>query len=150
MEHGHIEFEERKKISTSLDIAPLIDIVFLLIIFFMLTANFVMHPGIKINLPSAVSAKAEKNETAGKRKDAAQVREKQAPKRKRVTDIEAELRKLRSEIKRLDEALAHPDLFVKDPAKGAQIAKAKVQREKAIDALEEEWLTLSEGIELEV
>lgn len=63
MEHSHIEFQERKKIPTSLDIAPLIDIVFLLIIFFMLTANFVMHPGIKIKLPSAVTAKSEKNDS---------------------------------------------------------------------------------------
>ena len=48
-----MEFEKRKKLRTHLDIAPLIDIVFLLLIFFMLTANFIMQPGIKINLPEA-------------------------------------------------------------------------------------------------
>ncbi len=48
-----MEFERRKRISQHLDIAPLIDIVFLLLIFFMLTANFIMQPGIKITLPDA-------------------------------------------------------------------------------------------------
>ncbi len=56
-----MEFERGKKVRTHLDIAPLIDIVFLLLIFFMLTANFIMQPGIKIKLPEAESTKAEEN-----------------------------------------------------------------------------------------
>jgi len=48
-----MEFEGRKRIRMHLDIAPLIDIVFLLLIFFMLTANFMVQPGIKITLPAA-------------------------------------------------------------------------------------------------
>jgi len=55
-----MEFEGRKRIRMYLDIAPLIDIVFLLLIFFMLTANFIMQPGIKITLPHAVTAKPQK------------------------------------------------------------------------------------------
>jgi len=51
-----MEFERRKKIRTRLDVAPLIDVVFLLLIFFMLSSHFVTHPGIKITLPTAVSA----------------------------------------------------------------------------------------------
>ena len=39
-----------------LDIAPLIDIVFLLLIFFMLTSNFVFQPGIKVKLPRAITS----------------------------------------------------------------------------------------------
>jgi len=39
-----------------IDIAPLIDVVFLLLIFFMLTSNFVIQPGIKVNLPKAVTS----------------------------------------------------------------------------------------------
>ena len=39
-----------------LDIAPLIDVVFLLLIFFMLTSNFVIQPGIKVKLPKAVTS----------------------------------------------------------------------------------------------
>jgi len=38
------------------DIAPLIDVVFLLLIFFMLTSSFVFQPGIKINLPKAITS----------------------------------------------------------------------------------------------
>lgn len=52
-----MEFKGEKKIHTHLNIAPLIDVVFLLLIFFMLSADFITHPGIKISLPTAVSAK---------------------------------------------------------------------------------------------
>lgn len=52
-----MEFYGRKRISTHLNIAPLIDVVFLLLIFFMLSSHFVTQPGIKITLPSAVTAK---------------------------------------------------------------------------------------------
>ncbi|MCK9432436.1 MAG: biopolymer transporter ExbD [Candidatus Omnitrophica bacterium] len=59
-----MEFEGRKKISTELNIAPLIDVVFLLLLFFMLTANFVISPGIKLDLPSASSSRPHQEETA--------------------------------------------------------------------------------------
>ena len=39
-----------------LDIAPLIDIIFLLLIFFMLTSSFIFQPGIRVNLPKAVTS----------------------------------------------------------------------------------------------
>lgn len=45
-----------------IDIAPLIDMVFQLLIFFMLTSSFVMQPGIKINLPRAVTSEIVKFE----------------------------------------------------------------------------------------
>ncbi|GAB4150797.1 MAG: hypothetical protein Kow00107_01340 [Planctomycetota bacterium] len=35
-----------------LDITPLIDVVFLLLIFFMLTSNCILQTGIRVNLPS--------------------------------------------------------------------------------------------------
>lgn len=41
---------------TTIDIAPLVDIIFLLIIFFMLTSSFVFQPGIKVNLPKAITS----------------------------------------------------------------------------------------------
>ncbi|MBU4310414.1 biopolymer transporter ExbD [bacterium] len=52
-----MQFEGRRRISTRLNIAPLIDVVFLLLIFFMLSSHFVTQPGIKITLPSAITAK---------------------------------------------------------------------------------------------
>ena len=45
-----------------IDIAPLIDMVFQLLIFFMLTSSFVMQPGIKINLPKAITSEIVKFE----------------------------------------------------------------------------------------
>ena len=53
-----IEFEKGQ-----LDLAPLIDVLFLLLIFFMLTSSFVYQPGIKIDLPKAVTSEVikEKN-----------------------------------------------------------------------------------------
>lgn len=52
-----MEFEGRKNVSTQLNIAPLIDVVFQLLIFFALISHFVTQPGIKITLPTAVTAK---------------------------------------------------------------------------------------------
>ena len=40
----------------NLDIAPLVDVIFLLLIFFMLTSSFVFQPGIKVELPRAVTS----------------------------------------------------------------------------------------------
>jgi len=50
----HMELEHGLK---QIDIAPLIDMVFQLLIFFMLTSSFIMQPGIKVNLPKAVTSK---------------------------------------------------------------------------------------------
>ncbi len=41
---------------TQLDIAPLIDVVFLLLMFFLLTSTFIVQPGIQVNLPKAVTS----------------------------------------------------------------------------------------------
>lgn len=48
--------ERRKKISVELNIAPLIDVVFQLLLFFALTSYFVTNPGIEVSLPNAESA----------------------------------------------------------------------------------------------
>lgn len=56
------ELERRKKADTNLNIAPLIDIVFLLLIFFVLSSHFVSHKGFKVKLPKAVHAQTQKNE----------------------------------------------------------------------------------------
>ncbi|MCM8789768.1 MAG: biopolymer transporter ExbD [Candidatus Omnitrophica bacterium] len=56
---GRMELEHGLK---QIDIAPLIDIVFQLLIFFMLTSSFIMQPGIKINLPKATTSEVVKFE----------------------------------------------------------------------------------------
>jgi len=48
-----MEFIRPKKIGLGLDMAPLIDIVFLLLIFFMLSSSF-LNPALKLDLPQAV------------------------------------------------------------------------------------------------
>jgi len=55
----HMELEHGLK---QIDIAPLIDMVFQLLIFFMLTSSFIMQPGVKINLPKAVTSEVVKME----------------------------------------------------------------------------------------
>ena len=41
--------------NANLDMTPLVDIVFLLVVFFMLSTTFIVLPGIKIDLPEASS-----------------------------------------------------------------------------------------------
>ena len=53
----HLKLDEDR-----LDVTPLIDVVFLLLIFFMLTSTFVLQPGIKVKLPKAITSEALKEE----------------------------------------------------------------------------------------
>lgn len=48
-----MEFRKKRREVVALDITPLIDVVFLLLIFFMLSTTFIVSPGIRINLPQA-------------------------------------------------------------------------------------------------
>ena len=57
-----MEIERIRRTKINLNIAPLIDVVFLLLIFFMLSSRFVVHPGIKLTLPGAASAKLQHEE----------------------------------------------------------------------------------------
>lgn len=57
-----MEFERQKRATIHLNIAPLIDVVLLLLIFFMLSSHFMMLPGLKIALPHSSTAKMEPQE----------------------------------------------------------------------------------------
>lgn len=57
-----MNFEGRKKIEMRFDIAPLVDIVFLLLLFFLLTSQFIKQPGMKIDLPKAKAARQQDRE----------------------------------------------------------------------------------------
>lgn len=59
-----LELYKPKKIETQLNIAPLIDVMFLLLIFFALSTQFVATPGIKIQLPEAETAVPQKAQKA--------------------------------------------------------------------------------------
>jgi len=47
----HVELEKGQ-----LDVTPLINVILQLLIFFILTSSFVVQPGIKVNLPKAVTS----------------------------------------------------------------------------------------------
>jgi len=48
-----VEFEGQARINNQLNIAPLVDVVFLLLIFFMLTSTMMTQQGIELSLPGA-------------------------------------------------------------------------------------------------
>lgn len=51
-----MKFGLKKRIKPSLNITPLIDVVLLLLIFFMISTTFVVQPGINVNLPKTVTS----------------------------------------------------------------------------------------------
>lgn len=51
-----MQFNPRKKRRVLINITSLIDVLFLLLIFFMVTSTFLEQPGMKLELPSAESA----------------------------------------------------------------------------------------------
>ena len=54
----HIELEHGLR---QIDIAPLVDVIFQLLIFFMLTSSFIIPSGIRVNLPKAVTSQMVKS-----------------------------------------------------------------------------------------
>ena len=51
-----MQFNEKRKRRVIINITSLIDVLFLLLIFFMVTSTFLEQPGMKLELPSAKSA----------------------------------------------------------------------------------------------
>lgn len=56
-----MEFERRHYNHAYLNIAPLVDVVFLLLLFFMLTSHLIEEPSIRIKLPESKTADAYKD-----------------------------------------------------------------------------------------
>ncbi len=55
-----MRFQNRNKDDVELDMTPLIDVVFLLLIFFMLSTSLSVNPGIKVDLPKASAEQVKK------------------------------------------------------------------------------------------
>jgi biopolymer transport protein ExbD/biopolymer transport protein TolR len=53
-----MEFRTKKRALSRIEITPLIDVVLLLLIFFMISTTFVTTPGIKVKLPQAATQAA--------------------------------------------------------------------------------------------
>ncbi len=51
-----MEFKRRRYNHSYLNIAPLVDVVFLLLLFFMLTSHLIEEPAIKVKLPESKTA----------------------------------------------------------------------------------------------
>ena len=81
------------------------------------------------------------------RRTAAQLRVELAPLRRRVADAEQSMKRLTSEIARIDAALAAPNLFGRDPRKATALAKARADAAVALKRAEDDWLAASAAYE---
>ena len=58
-----MKFKRRMRIGEGmLDLTPMINVFFLLFIFFLFTSSFIFQPGIKVNLPKAVTSEVMQQE----------------------------------------------------------------------------------------
>ena len=57
-----MQFRTKRFIKPVINIAPVVDVLFLLLIFFMVTSTFVEQPNIKLELPSTRHSEATKIE----------------------------------------------------------------------------------------
>ncbi len=97
---------------------------------------------------TASAAKSSANPSRGDvRRAAAEKRAETAPLRQRVKKAEALMEKLTREIAALDEKLADGNLFTRDAAKAAELAKRRSDTADALAAAEEEWLSASAALE---
>jgi len=69
------------------------------------------------------------------------------PLRQQVERAEAEVIRLTREIEKLDAALADGQLFARDPAKAAAIAKSRSENADALAKAEEDWLAAGAALE---
>ena len=58
-----MRFQTRSRDEVQLDMTPLVDVVFLLLIFFMLSTSLSVNPGIKIDLPKSSAEQVKKRKT---------------------------------------------------------------------------------------
>jgi ATP-binding cassette subfamily F protein 3 len=69
------------------------------------------------------------------------------PLRQRIERAEAEVTRLTREIEKLDAALADGELYAREPAKAAAIAKARSEHASALAKAEEDWLAAGAALE---
>jgi ATP-binding cassette subfamily F protein uup len=67
--------------------------------------------------------------------------------RHRLAELPGVIDRLGAEIAKLEDFLAQPDLYTKEPAKFAKGTEALVERQTALAEAEEEWMTLEEKSE---
>ncbi|WP_315832352.1 ABC-F family ATP-binding cassette domain-containing protein [Bradyrhizobium prioriisuperbiae] len=89
-----------------------------------------------------------KEQLKGSTEEAARKKsEKRSPLKQKITEAEAEMARISDIIAKIDTALALPDIFSKEPAKAAQLSKARAGAEAALQRAEEAWLEVSSDYE---
>jgi ATP-binding cassette subfamily F protein 3 len=83
----------------------------------------------------------------GPRKGAAERRAEAKPLRDRLARAEVEMGKLTRDIQTLDATLADGQLFSRDPAKAAVLAKTRADKANALAKAEEDWLAAGAALE---
>jgi ATP-binding cassette subfamily F protein 3 len=81
------------------------------------------------------------------RKNGAGPRANPKPLRQRVERAEAEVTRLTREIEKLDAALADGQLFARDPAKAAAMARSRSENARALAKAEEDWLAAGSALD---
>jgi len=93
------------------------------------------------------SSATERVSRAEVRQDAARTRRNVAPLRKRMEALEEQIERFEALVRRVDEALADPQAFAKEPARALQLSAQRRELERALATSEEEWLALGAEIE---
>ncbi|WP_061932754.1 ABC-F family ATP-binding cassette domain-containing protein [Aureimonas sp. AU22] len=78
------------------------------------------------------------------RRLAAEKRDALKPLKKKISALEIQMSRLQATIKDLDEKLADPALYTKDPGKAAEFGRQKSAAEKTLEKCEAEWLQFTE------
>ncbi|BCH25805.1 ABC-F family ATP-binding cassette domain-containing protein [Mesorhizobium sp. L-8-3] len=86
---------------------------------------------------------ADKASKAERRRDAAQRRQALEPLAKQIRATEALMDRIRKRIDGIEDQLADPRLYEKDPSAATQLAKERSDLSNALAGHEETWLTLS-------
>ncbi|MFO1099171.1 MAG: ABC-F family ATP-binding cassette domain-containing protein [Xanthobacteraceae bacterium] len=81
------------------------------------------------------------------RRIAAEKRAELAPIKRRIGAIEKEIGRLSARIEDIDATLSAADLYARDPAQAAALAKERAERAARLAAAEDEWLSLSAAYE---
>ena len=81
------------------------------------------------------------------RRIAAEKRAELAPIKRRIGAIEKEIGRLSARIEDIDATLSAADLYARDPAQAAALAKERAERAALLAAAEDEWLSLSAAYE---
>lgn len=90
---------------------------------------------------------AERASAQDKRREAAQKRSLLKPLKQKIDAAEKEMARLQEKIGKLDEALADPAFFQREPDRATKFAKERAYCEKKLVKTEEEWLELSAEFE---